>query len=129
MASTLTWDRGEEMTRHREFSMHTKFPVYICDADSPWQRGSNENTNGLLRQYFPKKTDLSLHAVVDVQAFSTSSTTDRARHCGAILLTRSTSRPHCDYRLSPLPPEGQFSRAADTPIPPVYQTWYWKSAA
>jgi IS30 family transposase len=68
MARTLTWDRGPEMTRHREFSMHTKIPVFFCDAYSPWQRGSNENTNGLLRQYFPKKTDLSLHARDHVQA-------------------------------------------------------------
>jgi len=68
MARTLTWDRGPEMTRHREFSMHTKIPVFFCDAYSPWQQGSNENTNGLLRQYCPKKTDLSLHARDHVQA-------------------------------------------------------------
>jgi len=68
MARTLTWDRGTEMTRHREFSMDTKIPVFFCDAYSPWQRGSNENTNGLLRQYFPKKTDLSLHTAEDLQA-------------------------------------------------------------
>ncbi len=60
MARTLTWDRGIEMTRHQEFSAATGVPVYFCDAYCPWQRGSNENTNGLLRQYFPKKTDLSL---------------------------------------------------------------------
>jgi IS30 family transposase len=68
MARTLTWDRGPEMTRHREFSMHTRIPVFFCDAYSPWQRGSNENMNGLLRQYFPKKTDLSLHTADAVQA-------------------------------------------------------------
>jgi transposase, IS30 family len=68
MARTLTWDRGAEMTRHQEFSMHTKIPVFFCDAYSLWQRGSNENTNGLLRQYFPKKTDLSLHAAERVRA-------------------------------------------------------------
>jgi IS30 family transposase len=60
MARSLTWDRGIEMTRHQEFSAATGVPVYFCDAYCPWQRGSNENTNGLLRQYFPKKTDLSL---------------------------------------------------------------------
>jgi IS30 family transposase len=49
-----------EMTRHAEFSVLSGMPVYFCDAYSPWQRGSNENTNGLLRQYFPKKSDLSL---------------------------------------------------------------------
>ncbi|MEE9357452.1 MAG: IS30 family transposase, partial [Sedimenticolaceae bacterium] len=62
LVQSLTWDRGMELAGHKKFTMTIDAKVYFCDPQSPWQRGTNENTNRLLRKYFPKKTDLSIYS-------------------------------------------------------------------
>jgi len=109
LRQSLTWDQGAEMAQHVRLSIDAGLQIYFCDPQSPWQRGSNENTNGLLRQYFPKGTDLSRHSNQELDAVAHSMNT-RPRKTTWLEDTRRGSGPVsdrpvqsrcCDGRLNP----------------------------
>ncbi|MGB0092358.1 MAG: IS30 family transposase, partial [Solirubrobacteraceae bacterium] len=96
---SLTWDQGSEMSQHAQLRIDTGLTVYFCDPHSPWQRGSNENTNGLLRQYFPKGTDLTRHTPEDLAAVAATLNSRPRKTLGWKTPTEALN----DHLLSPQP--------------------------
>ena len=113
----MTWDRGKEMADHKRFTIATNVQVYFCDPRSPWQRGSNENTNGLLRQYFPKGTDLSQFSQAYLNKIALRLNQRPRRPWGLKLLPIDYERC-CSDRLNP-PPKADIATDSHTKRTPV----------
>ena len=93
LRQSITWDQGKEMAQHERFSVATGVPVYFCDPRSPWQRGSNEHTNGLLRQYFPKRSDLKIHTQAHLDAVADEHNGRPLKHSTGSQHQRRSTRP------------------------------------
>jgi IS30 family transposase len=103
LRKSLTWDQGTELAQHRQITLATKMDIYFCDPHSPWQRGSNENTNGLLRQYFPKSTDLSVHSPARLLEVATELNARPRKTLGGITPAQAMQRLLSDPRESTRP--------------------------
>jgi hypothetical protein len=98
---SLTWDQGPEMRDWKQVSVAADVDTYFCDPHAPWRRGTNENTNGLLRQYFPKGTDLSVHTAADLNAAADELNDRPRKRLGFRKPIEQTGRSCCDDRLDP----------------------------
>ena len=101
LRASLTWDQGPEMRDWQQVSVAADIDIYFCDPHAPWQRGTNENTNGLLRQYFPKGTDLSVHSAIDLDWVATELNDRPRKRLGFASRSRRSDHYCCDDRQNP----------------------------